>query len=135
MDSADQQILHLNSHGSAALGDPLQANNRFTNLTTQPIKNVSKIGLLYAAVPKIWDTIHEGNRTFGLTLHCTGQADLSWNVPMPLVNYYPDVDITVKVDSEMTVVAGGNKQDSNAEDRDVVNFAECLMYQLNTALA
>ena len=45
MQSGDQTILHLNSHGSAAIGTVGQMNNRFTNLTIAPIKNVNKIGL------------------------------------------------------------------------------------------
>ena len=44
--SHDQIIVHLNSHGAKAMGDIKDMNNEFTNYTTTPIKNISKIGLL-----------------------------------------------------------------------------------------
>ena len=70
--SHDQIIVHLNSHGARSQYENNWANQQFSNFTTNPIKNISKIGLLYASVPKIFDTIDQTNNTFTLSFTFRG---------------------------------------------------------------
>ena len=68
MDSADQVIIHVNSHGPAAISNRLESNNRFKNLTKKPIEDINKIGLLYCSIPRIYDRITENKRQFSIRL-------------------------------------------------------------------
>ena len=67
MESPDQTLVHLNSHGSSAIGAVL-INNRFTNMTISPIKNISKIGLQYCAIPRTMDALNSTNCAFLLLI-------------------------------------------------------------------
>ena len=87
--SHDQIIVHLNSHGARSQYEHNFANQQFGNFTTNPIKNISKIGLLYASVPKIFDTIDQTNNKFTLRLLFGGNW-IEREVRLPVVNYYSD---------------------------------------------
>ena len=69
MENPDQTILHVNSHGDKAVFmTPADSNNRFGNYVRAPIKNVNKIGLLYACIPKVMDLLHAGNNRFDIRI-------------------------------------------------------------------
>ena len=89
MEDGNQTIVHLNSHGSAALGTLGQRNNRFINLTASPIKDISRIGLQYTAIPRLWDTVHKGNNSFVMYMDFVdGNETRIVECYMPEVNYY-----------------------------------------------
>ena len=69
MENPDQTIIHVNSHGDKAVFSRLEeSNNRFGNYVRSPIKNVNKVGLLYAAIPKTMELLHEGNCRFDVRI-------------------------------------------------------------------
>ena len=65
MDQKKQVILHATSHGERAMVNSMaQSNNSFSNLVISPIHGVNKVGLLYAAIPKLFDPIQGKNNSF-----------------------------------------------------------------------
>ena len=65
MDQKKQVILHATSHGERAMVNSIaQSNNSFSNLVISPIHGVNKVGLLYAAIPKRFDTVTGTNDSF-----------------------------------------------------------------------
>ena len=60
-------IIHVNSHGErAVVEDVKNSNNSFANLLITPVSNVNKVGLLYAAIPKRWDTLNSKNNNMSM---------------------------------------------------------------------
>ena len=131
--------MHLNSHGERAISDTVpDANNQFLNYIKAPIRGVNKIGLLYATIPKMWDTIHSKNNRFEVAVEFDAIGTVTRNVIMPLVNYYPGfIGRDCVVDDGLVEVmnagvrAKGTPQDAASANR--VNFNEALMWAINRA--
>jgi len=84
------------------------SNNKFGNYVRSPIKNVNKVGLLYAAIPKTMDVLHEGNRYFDIRIRYDNQTIqvndpnmLRGSCELPLLNYYDSEQCVVDLDVEL----------------------------------
>ena len=88
MENRAQTIVHLNSHGPKATFQTFDsANSSFGNMSTMPINDINKVGMLYAAIPRTWDCLHQGNRIVYFDIH-TQVGPVEVEVHMPLINYY-----------------------------------------------
>ena len=133
----DQIIVHLTSHGTKAITDDTDdANNQFTNYVRAPIKKINKIGLLYATVPKVINTIDETNNSFFFVIQFADGTQMIRDVHLPIVNYYPDfsgkscvVDEDLEKLTTHHYITPDNKGTANR-----VNFCEALMWAMNQAL-
>ena len=105
--SGDQVVLHLNSHGpSTRAPNESSANNSFTALTTMPITDINKIGILSAKIPRAMDIITEHNNKIQLNLEMENGATMSYRAVLPLLDYYPGNGLQGNVvDTLLTVVA------------------------------
>ena len=135
--SHDQIIVHLNSHGARSQYEHNFANQQFGNFTTNPIKNISKIGLLYASVPKIFDTIDQTNNKFTLSFSFRGDRIVR-EVQLPTVNYYSvfqGVSTVLDHGIERSAAAVDGIKSVDNMSHDGVNVCEMMMWAINQALA
>ena len=132
----DQIIVHLTSHGTKAITDDTDdANNQFTNYVRAPIKKINKIGLLYATVPKVINTIDETNNSFFFVINFENGSQIIRDVHLPIVNYYPDFSgKSCVVDEDLEKLTTHHYiTPDNKGTTDRVNFCEALMWAMNQA--
>ena len=137
--SGDQVIVHVNSHGAnAKVNDLLTANNHFSNFTIKPIENINKIGLLYAAIPRVYEPITAENNRYHIRIAYTdangvAQVD-TFHPTIPLVNLYTQNETCI-VDQELEVDGAGVKTTPEVGNGvDQVNIVEMLMFSMNSVL-
>ena len=139
----DQVVLHLNSHGpTTRVHNPASANNSFTQLTTMPIKDINKIGLLSGKIPRQMDTIDATNNKIYIALNVHG-ARFEYMATMPIIDYYPsiqrdggnvvDTPLAVNYTHPAGVPTVVQVQDPVALGQDAMNLAEVLQHALNNA--
>jgi hypothetical protein len=114
MDHPQQVLLHLTSRGSNVRTRETGLVGQFANLTTQPINNINKFGLLHYSIPKTLDLICPENRSFNMVV--TYQEGLPVTIPvtLPVMDYY-----NTKID--------------NIDDT-LICFAEILQTSINWAI-
>ena len=134
MDQKQQIILHANSHGDRSqFSSEKESNNSFSNLVISPIKGVNKVGLLYAAIPKLFDTITPNNNRFGFYMIFDNYRAAIW-ITLPLINYIGSRQEIV-VDELKVVDPGGTAGDPDVRGSTArANFVEILMLKINDGL-
>ena len=115
MDNPTQQLLHLTSRGSNVRTKEAGLVGQFANLTTQPINNVNKFGLLHYSIPKTLDLVTAENRSFNITIIYQDGPPVTIPVTLPIMDYY-----NLTVDS--------------LDDEVALSFAEILQTSINWAI-
>ncbi len=98
MDNPNQYLVHLTSRGPKVYGQDGAA-GKFKCVTTQPLKDINKFGLLHYSIPKQMDPLTSANNQFTLRLKFS-EEDANGRV-------YLDVPVTIpELDYNSVVVAG-----------------------------
>ena len=116
MDNPQQVLLHLTSRGSRVRTLEEGGVGRFTNMSTQPINNINKYGLLHYSIPKTLDLLDDTNRAF--TMRIVFESDAYIDVPVIL----PDMDYY------------NMRLDNNTDDLGQPAFTEVLQTTINWAI-
>ena len=88
MDNPTQQLLHLTSRGSSVRTRSTGLVGQFANLTSQPINNVNKFGLLHYSIPKTLDLLNAENRSFNIVVNYEAGPSVTIPVTLPVMDYY-----------------------------------------------
>ena len=128
MDNPQQTLLHLTSRGATVRTQEPGSIGKFTNMSTQPINNINKYGLLHYSIPKTMDLLDHENRTFQIRVVFTGskenhseEVDILIPVTLPELDYY-----------HMTLDMPDEADDDNVQD--CVAFTEILQTSINWAI-
>ena len=153
MDQKQQVIMHATSHGERAqVNSVQQSNNSFSNLVISPITGVNKVGLLYAAIPKLFDTVQGGNNSFIMYLTFPArnltaaqlpdnynfiQRGYDWvaelKITLPLIAYTGSRR-SIVIDEQQQREDDGEISDPDSGSPNRANLAEILMLRINNAL-
>ena len=92
MDNPNQHLIHLTSRGPKVFGQD-GAVGKFKCVTSQPIKDVNKFGMLHYSIPKALDTVTDYNNRFTLRLRfhkadARGRSVIDVPVTLPQLDYY-----------------------------------------------
>jgi hypothetical protein len=88
MDNPTQQLLHLTSRGSNVRSKETGLIGQFANLTTQPINNINKFGLLHYSIPKTIDLLSAENRSFNIVVTYQEGPPVTIPAMLPIMDYY-----------------------------------------------
>jgi len=147
MDNPNQHLIHLTSRGPKVYGEDGSA-GKFKCVTTQPLKDINKFGLLHYSIPKQMDPLTSANNTFTLRLKF-GEVDANGRDVLDVPVTIPELDynnVLIAGEEDKTLVDGDFRSFQNRNfaatarfnkpTRNKVNLAfdEILQVSINWAL-
>ena len=147
MDNPQQHLIHLTSRGPKVYGQD-GAVGKFKCVTTQPLKDINKFGLLHYSIPKQIDPLTRANNSFDLRLRfhapdANGRDTFNVTVTLPELDYNnvlvsSEVDHTLIDGWEATyqdrAYASAARINAPTRNKAVLHFDEILQSSINWAL-
>ena len=86
MNNPGQYLIHMTSRGPKVFNAQDGATGLFKCVTSQPIKDVNKFGLLHYSIPKTLDCLQPDNNTFSIRFRFGNGETIDVNVAVPLLD-------------------------------------------------